>query len=38
MSNIFRVIKSRTVIWAGYVACIGEMIYLYEILVENPEG
>jgi hypothetical protein len=32
------VIKSRRMRWAGYVACMGERIVLYRVLVGKPEG
>jgi hypothetical protein len=36
--NIVRVIKSRRMKWAGYVACLGARISIYRVLVEKPEG
>jgi hypothetical protein len=36
--NIIRVIKSRRMRWAGYVACMGEGRGAYRILVGRPEG
>ena len=36
--NILRVIKSRTVKWAGHVARMGEMRGVYRVLVGKPEG
>jgi hypothetical protein len=36
--NIVRVIKSRRLIWAGYVACMGEGRGAYRVLVGRPEG
>jgi hypothetical protein len=36
--NIFRVIKSRKVRWAGYVASMGEGSGAYRVLVGRPEG
>jgi hypothetical protein len=36
--NIFRVIKSRRVRWAGHVARMGEGRGAYRILVGIPEG
>ena len=36
--NIFRVIKSRRMRWAGYVARMGEMRGVYRVLVGKPEG
>jgi hypothetical protein len=35
--NIIRMIKSRRIRWAGYVARIGKMRNAYTILVGNPE-
>jgi hypothetical protein len=35
--NIFRVIKSRRMRWAGHVARIGEGTGVYRVLVGNPE-
>jgi len=32
-SNIIRVIKSRRIRWAGYVACMGERRGAYRVLV-----
>jgi hypothetical protein len=37
-SNIIRVIKSRRMRWAGYVARRGEKRGAYSILVGRPEG
>jgi hypothetical protein len=37
-SNIIRVIKLRRMRWAGHVARIGELRYVYKILVEKHEG
>jgi hypothetical protein len=37
-SNIFRVIKSRRMRWAGHVARIGEERGVYRVLVGKPEG
>ena len=37
-SNIVRVIKSRTMRWAGHVACMGEGRGAYRDLVRKPEG
>jgi hypothetical protein len=37
-SNIFRVIKSRSMGWAGHVARMGEGRGAYRILVGRPEG
>jgi hypothetical protein len=36
--NIVRVIKSRRMRWAGYVARMGERRGLYRVLVRKPEG
>jgi len=36
--NIVRVIKSRTMRWAGHVARMGEGTGLCAVLVGNPEG
>jgi hypothetical protein len=36
--NIVRVIKSRRMRWAGYVACMGERRDVYSVLVGKPEG
>ena len=36
--NIVRVIKSRRIRWAGHVACVGERIGAYRVLVGKPEG
>jgi len=36
--NIFRVIKSRRMSWAGHVARMGERRGVYRVLVEKPEG
>jgi len=35
--NIVRVIKSRRMRWAGYVACMGERRDIYSVLVGKPE-
>jgi hypothetical protein len=35
--NIFRVIKSRRMRWAGHVARMGEGRGVYRVLVERPE-
>ena len=35
--NIFRVIKSRLMIWTGHVACMGDMTGAYRVLVGKPE-
>jgi hypothetical protein len=36
--NINRVIKSRRLRWAGYVARVGERRGAYSVLVRKPEG
>jgi len=36
--NIFRVIKSRRMEWAGHVVRMGEMRGVYRVLVRKPEG
>ena len=36
--NIVRVIKSRTMRWAGHVARMGERRGVYRVLVGKPEG
>jgi hypothetical protein len=36
--NIVRVIKSRRIRWAGYVARMGEEKGVYRVLVGKPEG
>jgi hypothetical protein len=36
--NIIRMIKSRRMIWVGYVARMGERRNAYRILVGKPEG
>jgi len=36
--NIVRVIKSRTMRWAGHVARMGEERVVYRVLVAKPEG
>ena len=36
--NIVRVIKSRKMRWTGNVACMGERIGVYRVLVGKPEG
>ena len=36
--NIVRVIKSRRMRWAGYVAHMGEVRGMYRVLVGKPEG
>jgi hypothetical protein len=37
-TNIFRVIKSRRMRWAGHVARMGERRCVYRVLVGMPEG
>jgi hypothetical protein len=36
--NIIKVIESRRMRWATYVACMGEMRNVLKILVGDPEG
>jgi hypothetical protein len=36
--NIIRRIKSRRMRWAGHVACMGEEMKVYKVLVGKPEG
>jgi hypothetical protein len=36
--NIIRIMKSRRMIWAGHVVCIGRVRNVYDILVGKPEG
>jgi len=36
--NIVRVIKSRRIRWAGYVARVGERKGVYRVLMGKPEG
>jgi hypothetical protein len=36
--NIFRVIKSRRMRWAGHIACMGKNRDVYMDLVGKPEG
>jgi len=36
--NVIRVIKSRSIRWAGHVARMGEMRSAYSVLVKKPEG
>jgi hypothetical protein len=36
--NIVRVVKSRRMIWAGHVACMGEERGVHRVLVGKPEG
>jgi hypothetical protein len=35
--NIIRQIKSRRLRWAGHVACKGEEMYVYKVLMGKPE-
>ena len=35
--NIVQVIKLRRMRWAGHVACMGESIGVYRILMRKPE-
>jgi hypothetical protein len=35
--NIIRMIKSDIIMWTRHVACMGEIINSYKILVGNPE-
>ena len=37
-TNIFRLIKSRRMRWAGHVARMGERRGVYRVLVGKPEG
>ena len=37
-SNIFQVIKSRRMRWAGHVAFMGERRGVYRILMVKPDG
>jgi len=37
-NNIFRVIKSRRMRWAGHVARIGERRSIFQVLLGKPEG
>jgi hypothetical protein len=37
-ANIIKVIKSRRMRWARQLACMGEMINAYNILVDKPVG
>ena len=37
-SNVFRVIKSRRMRWAGHVARMGKRRGVYRVLVGKPEG
>jgi hypothetical protein len=36
--DIIRQIKSRRMMWAGHVACMGEGRNVYGVLVGKPEG
>jgi hypothetical protein len=36
--NIIRIIKSRSIRWAGHVARMGEKRIVYRLLVRKPEG
>ena len=36
--NVIRVIKSRRIGWAEHVACMGEKMLVYRLLVGKPEG
>ena len=36
--NVFRVIKTRRMRWAGHVARMGESRVVYRVLVGKPEG
>jgi hypothetical protein len=36
--DIIRQVKSRRMRWAGYVACMGEEIKMYRVLMGKPEG
>ena len=36
--NIYRVIKSRRIRWAGHLARMGERRGVYKVLVGKPEG
>jgi hypothetical protein len=36
--SIVRVIKARRMRWVGHVACMGEVVGAYNILVGRPEG
>ena len=38
LPNILRVVKSRTMRWAGHVARMGEGTGVHRVLVGNPEG
>jgi hypothetical protein len=36
--NIIRQIKSRRLRWTGHVACMGEEMNVYKVLIGKPEG
>jgi hypothetical protein len=36
--SVVGMIKSRRMRWAGHVACMGERIDVYGVLVGKPEG
>jgi hypothetical protein len=36
--NIIGLVKSRTIIWEGHVAHMGEKRYSYRVSREKPEG
>jgi hypothetical protein len=36
--DIFRVIKTKIIIWAGHLARMGERIVVYRVLVGKPKG
>jgi hypothetical protein len=36
--NIVTIIKTRKMVWAGHITCLGEMRNAYKILVQKPEG
>jgi hypothetical protein len=38
LPNTVKIIKSRTMRWAGYGGLIGEMRNVYKILIRKPEG
>jgi hypothetical protein len=38
LSNIIRVIKPRSMGWAGHVECVGDRIGAWRILVGKPVG
>ena len=38
LPNIVRFIKSRRMVWAEHVACIGDSRGAYRVLVGKPEG